>query len=191
MEAGESPAARTARRAEMTAISMNSTGRHQTLSHLRHLHRAMHLIDIENLTGSPLPSLADAAHVRAVYRKHVGVGPGDHVVVACSHLAFKNAGFGWSDARHLVRSGPDGADSELLDVLYLENVAARFHRIVIGSGDGIFAAAAAYLASRGCHVAVVSRRERLSARLRLAAHDVIYLDSETPSTGAMASGRVA
>jgi hypothetical protein len=169
----------------MTAISTNATARHLTLSHLRYPRRAMHLIDIENLTGSALPSLADAAHVRAIYRKHVGVGPSDHVVVACSHLAFENAGYGWSDARHLVRSGSDGADSELLDVLYLENVAVRFDHVVIGSGDGIFAAAAAHLASRGCHVRVVSRHGHLSTRLRLAAHEVIYLDAEMPSTGAL------
>jgi hypothetical protein len=170
----------------MTAIKTSSTVRERTVSHHRCVHRTMHLIDIENLTGSALPSEANAARVRATYRKHVGVGPDDHVVVACSHLAFEHAGFGWPDARHLVRSGPDGADCELLDVLYLENVAARFDRVVIGSGDWIFAEAAAYLASRGCHVTVVSRRESLSARLRLAAHEVIYLDSEMLSTGVMA-----
>jgi len=178
----------------MTAIRTNSTPRHRPPSYPRCLHRAMHLIDIENLTASPLPSLADATNVRAIYRKQVGVGPDDHVVVACNHLAFENAGFGWPDARHLVRSGPDGADSELLDVLYLENVAARFDCVVIASGDGIFAVAASYLASRGCHVTVVSRRESLSARLRLAAHEVIYLDSEMPSTATMGRpgvGRVA
>jgi NYN domain len=178
----------------MTAIRTSSRARRRTLSHHDYLDRAMHLIDIENLARAALPSQADAAHVRAIYHKQVGVGPDDHVVVACSHLAFKNAGYGWPDARHLVRSGPDGADCELLDVLYLENVAARFDHVVIGSGDGIFSAAAAYLASRGCHVTVVSRQGHLSARLRLAAHEVIYLDSELAGADAMTGaemGRVA
>ena len=178
----------------MTAIRTSSRARRRALSRYDYLHRTMHLIDIENLTGAALPSLVDAARVRAVYHKQVGVGPDDHVVVACSHLAFKNAGYGWSDARHLVRSGPDGADCELLDVLYFENVAARFDHVVVGSGDGIFAAAVAYLASRGCHVTVVSRQGHLSARLRLAAHEVIYLDPEMAGTEAMTGaemGRVA
>jgi hypothetical protein len=142
--------------------------------------RTLHLIDIENLAGSPCPSLGHVRWLRDLYRQQVGVSGADQVVVACSHLAFTLAGFGWLDARHVVRSGPDGADLELLDVICCEHVADRFARIAIASGDGIFADAAARLAGHGCHVTVISRRRSLSRRLALAAHEVIYLDSGEP-----------
>jgi len=79
--------------------------------------------------------------------------------------------------RYRIRSGPDGADLELLDVIDHENVAERFTHVVIGSGDGIFADAATSLAAASRWVTVVSRCESLSARLRLAACDVIYLNT--------------
>lgn len=142
--------------------------------------RTMHLIDIENLACAALPAQDQVSRVHAQYCKQVGVGETDHVVVACSHLAFRDAAFGWRDARHLVRSGPDGADLALLDVIYGERVAGRFAHVTIGSGDGIFAHAAAYLAERGCHVTVVSRRYHLKTALLLAAHDVVYLELATP-----------
>lgn len=142
--------------------------------------RTLHLIDIENLAGVALPMQREVREVRAQYHKRVGVGEADHVVLASSHLAFRDAAFGWCDARHLVRSGPDGADLELLDVIYGENVAGRFPLVAIGSGDGIFAEAAAYLARRGCHVTAVSLPGHLSAALRLAVHDVVYLEPTMP-----------
>jgi hypothetical protein len=152
--------------------------------------RTLHLIDIENLAGSALPSSNHVRQLRGLYRQHVGVGGMDQVVVACSHLAFKLAGFGWLDARHVVRSGPDGADLELLDVIYRENVGDRFSRVAIASGDGAFAEAAAALVGCGCRVMVVSRRGSLSARLAFAAHEVIYLDGgepEMPMAAALAA----
>jgi len=57
----------------------------------------------------------------------------------------------------------------------------RFTRFVIASGDGIFATAAASLAAASRWVAVVSRRESLSARLRLAAREVIYIEAAEPA----------
>jgi hypothetical protein len=83
-----------------------------------------------------------------------------------------------------VRSGPDGADLELLDVVAYENVAARFTHVAIASGDGIFADAAAGLAAAGVWVTVVTRRNSLSARLALAAHEVIFIDPLAPIAAA-------
>jgi hypothetical protein len=107
----------------------------------------------------------------------------DQVVVASSHLTLLNAGLGWPAARYRIRSGPDGADLELLDVLLCENVATRFSCVAIGSGDGIFANAAAILASAGVWVTVISRRSSLSPRLKLAAHEVIFIDYPEPTAG--------
>jgi hypothetical protein len=98
-------------------------------------------------------------------------------VLAASHLALLNAGLGWPHARYRVRSGRDGADLELIDVLEHENVATRFSHVVIGSGDGRFGVAAASLADRGVRITVVSRRGSLSPGLARVARDVVYLDS--------------
>ena len=76
-----------------------------------------------------------------------------------------------------VRSGPDGADLELLDVIWHEDVATRFSHIVIGSGDGTFVNAAQALSDGGVWVTVVSRWGSLSPRLAHAARDVVYLDT--------------
>lgn len=146
--------------------------------------RALHLIDIENLAGTGLPAEWEVAVIRQAYASRVGIGEMDQVIIGCNHKALPSAGLGWPGARYLVRSGPDGADTELLAVISGENVAARFTDVVIGSGDGAFTGAAAALAAAGPKVTVVSRRTGLARTLRLAAQNVIYLDS--PASGAAA-----
>ena len=138
--------------------------------------RRLSLIDIENLAGDPVPSVSQVLEVRNLYSQKFEFGATDQVVVATSHPGLVNAAVGWPHASYRVRSGPDGADLELLDVLRNENVAARFTRVVIGSGDHLFAEEAARLAAEGVWVTVVSRRGALSHQLKLAASEVIYLD---------------
>jgi hypothetical protein len=147
--------------------------------------RRLHVVDIENLAGAALPSLVQVREVRELYAERLTFGALDQVVIASSHLTLLNAAHGWPHARYRIRSGPDGADLELLDVLLGENVATRFTRVVIGSGDGAFTCAAASLAAAGVWVTVVSRRRCLSARLELAAHEVIYLDVLQPVSAAI------
>ena len=142
--------------------------------------RGLHLIDIENLAGAAWPTLEQIRGVQDKYTGRLAFGTVDHFVVASSHKTLLDAALGWPRARYKVRSGPDGADLELLDVLRHENVAGRFTRVVIGSGDGVFADAAAELTDAGIPVIVVSIRDQLSARLKLAASEVIYLDDAPP-----------
>ena len=137
--------------------------------------RTLHVVDIENLAGAAIPTLTRVAEVQGQYLALLRFGADDQVVLAVNHLALLNAGLGWPNARYRVRSGKDGADIELLDVLEHENVAARFSHVVIGSGDGGFGRAAASLATRGVHVTVVSRRGSLAYELARAAGDVVYL----------------
>jgi hypothetical protein len=139
--------------------------------------RGLHLIDIENLAGAAMPSFGQIRDVQDLYSGHLTVGALDQVVVASSHLTLLNAALGWPHARYRVRSGRNGADLELLDVLLHESVAERFTHVTIGSGDGVYARAATGLAAAGVPVTVVSRRDSLSARLALAAREVIYLDT--------------
>jgi hypothetical protein len=138
--------------------------------------RALHVVDIENLAGAAIPTLARVTEVQGQYLACLRFGADDQVVLAANHLALLNAGLGWPHARYRVRSGKNGADCELLDVLEHENVAARFNHVVIGSGDGGFGHAAASLAARGVRITVVSRWGSLAYELAKAARNVIYLD---------------
>jgi len=148
--------------------------------------RTLHLIDIENLAGTARPDRHQLRALYLMYCLRVRLGAMDQVVVASSELTIRNGGYCWPGARCLVRSGPDGADRELLAVIEQERVAERFSHVAIASGDGIFTTAAAGLAAAGCQVTVVSRRAGLSKRLALtAASRVIYIDA--PRAGVAAS----
>jgi NYN domain len=157
--------------------------RQQSAARWRFPERTMHVVDIENLAGTATPTLVQVSKVQGLYLARLGFGADDQVVMAASHMGLLNAALGWPHARYRVRSGPDGADKELLDVLLYEDVAARFTHVVIGSGDGGFGQAAATLAARGVAVTVASRPDSLSAHLRRAASNVIYLDiPQIPAT---------
>jgi hypothetical protein len=143
------------------------------------------MIDIENLAASPSPT---AQEVKAVKAGLAHLVPGlDQLqrIVACSHHAAPAVAFEFPSARHLWRSGRDGADLALMDVLENERVNERFVYVTICSGDGIFAEAAAWLAGRGVDVTVVSLRGHLAARLQLAARDVRFL---TPASALLSTG---
>jgi len=150
--------------------------------------RRLHVVDIENLAAAKIPGLSQIREVQNCYAEHLMFRAFDQVVIASSHLALLNAALGWPHARYRVRSGRDGADLELLDVLLREDIAARFTHVAIGSGDGVFAVAAASLAATGVCVTVVSHRNSLSARLKLAACEVIYLDPQPPVPAAAFGG---
>ena len=139
--------------------------------------RRLHLVDIENLVGDSLPSLSQVRQALGLYTGCLAVGAMDQVEVASSHLTLLNAALGWPHAHYRVRSGPDGADLALLDVLRHENVANRFTHVAIGSGDHLFAGEAARLAGQGVWVTVVTRQRRLSRQLELAAREVVFLDA--------------
>ncbi len=140
--------------------------------------RAVHLIDAENLVGSASFACSEAELAYAAYEQVAALRSGDLLIVATSHHAAPAAWFGFPvSARRLVRSGLHGADQALLDVIAFESIEARFDRVVIGSGDGIFALPAAQLQASGCTVSVVARRFSLSRKLRLAVRDVRFIDA--------------
>jgi len=146
--------------------------------------RQLILIDIENLTGTPSPTCEEVETAKATLRLVVpGFDDAQHIV-ACSHHAAPTVAFAFQRARHLWRSGPNGADLALLDVLENERVDERFERVTICSGDGIFAASAAWLAAADVDVTVISLPGHLAARLQLAARYVTHLPSGTPVAAA-------
>jgi hypothetical protein len=161
-----------------TRFSGNSENTSQsTGSRRRFPARRLHLVDIENLVGARRPSLDQVSRARSLYGARLAFGAMDQVEVASRHLTLVNAALGWPHAHYRARSGPDGADLALLDVLRHEDVARRFTHVAIGSGDHLFAEEAARLAAQGVWVTVVSRKRSLSLRLELAAREVILLDT--------------
>jgi hypothetical protein len=85
--------------------------------------RAIHLVDLENLMGTPSPVPGLAAQTCDRYRAFIETG--DHVVVATSHSTARTASFELprTGIRLVVRSSAGGADFALLDTLDLHHVA--------------------------------------------------------------------
>ncbi len=102
----------------------------------------------------------------------------DQLVLACGRFSVGIVGFEWAGPHRLrFRSGVDGADLELLDVLETEHVGERFAEVVLVSGDGIFAGTISRLAmTSGTEVTVVTRPDACSRRLRMAAKSVLHID---------------
>jgi hypothetical protein len=128
--------------------------------------RTLHLIDLENLIGG---STAEGEAVRAAlasYRRRLGIREGDLIVIAASPLMAFEAKAYWSGALVRTARGVDGADIALLTEGSPEELARRFDRVVIASGDGIFAALATDLREREVSVAIASRPGALSGALR-------------------------
>lgn len=139
--------------------------------------RHLVLIDIENLAGTGSPTSEDVEMVKAALMAVMPDFESAQRIVACSHHAAPTVAFAFPGARHLWRSGPNGADLALLDVLENERVEERFGRVTLCSGDGIFASSAARLAEAHVDVTVVALQDHLAARLELAARHVVRLRS--------------
>ena len=138
--------------------------------------RAFNAIDIENLIGRPSTEQSAFEWVAMNYRNIVPAAVGDHIVIGANpslgHLAIKY----WPSARLVVRWGRDGADIALIEcVKDVEFIAARYDRIVIGSGDGVFVNVVRAFRRLGLPVEVVARRGSLSRKLAEAASVVRIL----------------
>ncbi|MBG0830366.1 NYN domain-containing protein [Planomonospora sp. ID67723] len=138
--------------------------------------RSVHLLDVENLVGAPRPATSDVVTMMDHYRKRVPASGMDQYVAAVNHGALVTVGLALAGIQILVRSGRDGADEALCEVIRFDHLDDRFERVIIGSGDGIFTELADWLRRRGVQVVVVSRPDALSYRLRRTAGQVIPLD---------------
>lgn len=138
--------------------------------------RTVHLVDLENLAGSGHVTELHARWLRDVYLGTGMVADGDHVILGVSHHNQLAAGYGWPDARRVVRSGPNGADLALQEVMATENLVGRFDSCIVATGDGGFAEAIAALAGQGLRSGVIAPRGHCSAALKLAATGYAELD---------------
>lgn len=135
------------------------------------------MIDVENEFGTPSPTRDTVRAVADAYLAVSGWRLGDLVLVGSSRHCWLRAAFDWPiSSRWVWRDGTDGGELALLDALAAEPLWA-IDRVVIASGDHLFAEAATGLARCGFRVEAVCRPDALSRRLRLAVHKVSYLPS--------------
>ena len=128
--------------------------------------RTLHLVDIENLAGGSAADAAVVAEAVERYRRTIAVTDDDHVIVGSGPTLAVTAGRAWPGARLVLGRGVDGADRALLEATDPAFVAARFDRVVIGSGDHAFAPLVAELRRRGTAVVVTRREGTTSVELR-------------------------
>lgn len=138
--------------------------------------RTLHLIDIENLVAGRHDCDEEALDMFDAYLDQIDVGADDHMVVACSHAAAPHVIWAWRTARLVFRSGPDGADLALLDEAKPDWVEDHYDRVVVASGDGIFAGLANELRARRIPVIVAIGDSGLSGDLARAACRVHRLE---------------
>lgn len=145
------------------------------------------LVDIENAACTASPQVNWVGYIQQTLRGLLGLTGEELVVVGCSHHAAATVAFGWEGGRQLWRSGMNGADLALLEVIEQEPVTRVCDQVTVVSGDGIFADAVARLGALGVETTVVAVRGHLATRSRLAAHNVIELEPwpwESSSIGA-------
>lgn len=134
--------------------------------------RSLHLIDLENLCGSGLPTDDVIATVWNTYRYGVPAAPDDHYIVGVSHLCAQRAWFilPSQGVQRRVRSGKDGGELAILVDLDLGHAVGRYGRLVIGSGDGVFTPTARAAREQGLHVHQVSGVGTCARSLSQSAH---------------------
>lgn len=155
------------------------------IRHINTTNRELHLIDIENELGTGEVRAADISRFRTFYLEANQVPNNAHIVVATSSSqSLLEAAVGWPGARTVWLPGEDGADRALLEVAYEENVEKRYDKVVIASGDHIFAEAAESLQNLGVKVKVFARAVFISVILRAACKDVELYSAEEFSLAA-------
>ena len=136
--------------------------------------RSLHLVDLENLTGGPRITTAWALHVFDEYLDLARWQPGDGVVVASNPDLVGRVMYDLPVPANVhAARGHDGADVMLLACAPPELVTQRYQRLVVGSGDGIFAARARAARAGGVDVMVVARPGSCSTSLQT--FDCVYL----------------
>lgn len=144
--------------------------------------RTLVLVDIENLAGCFRLTRADTRQIARLVCDATSAC-GTQTIVASSRYNAPNVVFDWPHARFVGGRGPNAADIALISVIEGEGIEKRFDHVIIGSGDGIFAHSAAWLAARGRRVTALVGVGGLSRQLRLSCHDVLLLPDDLHNRG--------
>lgn len=142
------------------------------------LSRTFHIVDIQNLLGSPSPSAAEVRDLfRLCYLEMPGFARGDQGVASAHRGIARRVLFEVPRCfRFLV--APDGfstADLALQQSVDVDLVSRRFGRVVIASGDRSFVDLATAFNRRGVNLTVVFGKGALSHELAHVARHVRHL----------------
>lgn len=101
--------------------------------------RTAFFLDIDNLVGTGRPTRRQIEEFFRAFEDAYNPGPDDQIY--CAGTGTSAAWAGLTRPGYLTRSGVgrDGADRRLLELADPIWLSGRFDRVVIGSGDGIFA----------------------------------------------------
>lgn len=146
--------------------------------------RTLHLVDVENLMGGALNGFTSVGSALDDYESAAGLREGDHMVIAAHPAIAFLAKLSRPGRSIRPAHGKDGADFALLRDADVADLARRYDRVVVGSGDGIFAETVSRLVAAGVRVQVVSRPRSLAFQLRLAAQGEVTYLAELGTVGA-------
>ena len=140
--------------------------------------RRLVAVDVENVIGGAAHSIDEAGWAMRVVNAVIRLSPNDHVVLGASHFDAMTIGLAWESVHPRLlapRSGANGADLAILEVLDAEHVEDRYDELVLVSGDGIFTGPVVRLTGLGLPVRVAAHRGRVARRLQAAATSFTYL----------------
>ncbi|MHB8438976.1 MAG: NYN domain-containing protein [Acidimicrobiales bacterium] len=106
----------------------------------------------------------------------MGASEHDHVVLAASGRTAFYAGLAWPGQQVRVGHGPDGADKAILDTIDVRHVASTYRRVVVASGDHIFAPLVDRLRAEGLVVEVVAPTRGIARAMRISAGRLRHFD---------------
>lgn len=137
--------------------------------------RTYHVIDLENHLGETARDGPAVAEFAANYRATMRPGARDLMLVAVGPKLLFEAKAAFPEACVKVAHGKDAADLTLIFGECVDFFADRVDRVVIASGDFLFAGLVASLRLAGVATTVVSRDGSLSRHLAPQADEVVIL----------------
>lgn len=130
--------------------------------------RTAYLLDLDNLAGSGQPSADEIHCVLDHFERECRPCKNDQVYCAGTAISAYHCADYRPNYRVAVGRGKDGADQRLLELGDPEHVSQRFQRVVIGSGDGIFAGIVREFSIRGVRVELLVGKGTLASSLHRA-----------------------
>jgi uncharacterized LabA/DUF88 family protein len=165
-------------------IYMNRSTKVQEKSGNQKEGRTAFIVDIDNLCGSGLaPKQMVEGAVGAIHNRYRPT-ENDLVYCAATALAAYHCKAIWPGCTVRVGRGQDGSDLRLLKDADPKWLAERFSRVVIASGDGIFATLATDLIGLGVRVEVAVGNGGVSSKLKSLA-PVIRLGVGSPTASSI------
>lgn len=138
--------------------------------------RRLVVVEIESITEGAVRTRSHALWARRQVAEALDLKLEEQVIIGAPNRSFLAAGISWPRTRIVTGASAEDVRHELLQVLEGEHIGERFAELVLASGNGLFAGAAASLGAEGVKVTALAWPENMSKRLRLAAAETLLLE---------------